>query len=287
MAIEGFDQKMVLVTGATGRQGSAVARRMLEAGWKVRALVRNPNRTEGHALARLGVEVVAGDLDDRVSLERAVNGVHGVYSVQDFWEHGYEGEVRQGKNLIDAAATAGRIEHFIQSSIGGADRSSGVPHFKSKWAIEVHLRESGLPSTVLRPSFFMENFLHRFRPSPEGKLALALPGDRKVQMIAVDDLGAFAAIAFAHPEEWVGRQVELAGDEKSMLQVALLMWEAVGRPVVYEELPLARLRETNGELAALFEWIGREGWRADIEVLRDLHPQLTNLQTWLRHHASR
>ena len=127
----GNADKTVLVTGATGRQGGAVARHMLAKGWRLRTLTRNPNSYAAKQLAGQGAELVKGDLDDAASLERAARGVYGIYSVQDFWTVGAKREVQQGKNLADAAKKAG-VEHFVYSSAGGAERNSGITHFETK-----------------------------------------------------------------------------------------------------------------------------------------------------------
>src|SRR5262249_10261982 len=138
--------KIVLVTGATGRQGGAVIRHMLPKGWKLRALTRNPDGAAAQDLARRGIEVAQGDLEDAVSLERAARGVYGIYSVQDFWSVGARRETQQGKRLADAAKKAG-VEHFVYSSVGGAERNSGIDHWESKWEVEKHVRKLGLPAT--------------------------------------------------------------------------------------------------------------------------------------------
>jgi uncharacterized protein YbjT (DUF2867 family) len=123
--------KTVLITGATGRQGGAIIRHMLPKGWKLRALTRNPSSTAARDLTRQGVDVVQGDLEDPGSLERAACGVYGMYSVQDFWAVGAKREVQQGKNVADAAKKAG-VGHFVYSSVGGAERNSGIDHWESK-----------------------------------------------------------------------------------------------------------------------------------------------------------
>jgi len=129
------DGRTVLVTGATGRQGGAVVRHMLRKGWKLRALTRNASSHAAQELGRSGVELAAGDLEDPASLEKAVRGVYGIYSVQDFWAVGAKREVQQGKNLADAAKKIG-VRHFVYSSVGGAERSTGIPHWESKWEVE-------------------------------------------------------------------------------------------------------------------------------------------------------
>jgi uncharacterized protein YbjT (DUF2867 family) len=153
----GDEGRVILVSGATGQQGGTVARKLLERGFVVRALTRDPEKAEARELADLGAEVVGGDFEDRASIERALAGVYGVFSVQQFWESGYEGEIRQGVQLADAAKAAG-VEHFVYSSVGSAHRETGIPHFDSKWEVEELVRASGVPYTVLRPVFFMQNW---------------------------------------------------------------------------------------------------------------------------------
>jgi len=149
--------RRVLVTGATGRQGGAVVRHMLPKGWKLRALTRDPGSHAARALTQKGVEVVQGDLEDAASIARAATGVYGIYSVQDFWAVGAKREVQQGKNVADAAKKAD-VKHFVYSSVGGAERNTGIPHWESKWEVEKHIRSLGLPATVIRPAAFMEMY---------------------------------------------------------------------------------------------------------------------------------
>src|SRR6266566_7884634 len=149
--------RTILVTGATGRQGGAVVRHMLPKGWKLRALTRNSNSHAAQELARQGVEVVQGDLEDEASLDRASRGVYAIYSVQDFWTVGAKREVQQGKNLADVAKKAG-VQHFVYSSVGGAERNSGIGHWATKWEVEQYIRQLGLPATMIRPAAFMENY---------------------------------------------------------------------------------------------------------------------------------
>src|SRR5439155_4650288 len=202
----------VLVTGATGRQGGAVIRRMLPKGWKLRALTRHPANAAAQDLARQGIEVVQGDLEDPTSLERALRGAYGVYSVQDFWAVGATREVEQGKQLADAAKKAS-VAHFVYSSVGGAERNSGIDHWQSKWEIENHIRQLGLPATILRPVAFMENYyIDQVEISIlKGKLLDPIRADKPYQTIAIDDIGAFAALAFERPREFIGLELEIAG----------------------------------------------------------------------------
>ncbi|SUA45072.1 SDR family NAD(P)-dependent oxidoreductase [Nocardia africana] len=152
------NRKTVLVTGATGGQGGAVARSLLARGYAVRALVRDPRKPRAATLTALGADVVVGDLDDPHSVRAAARGVSGIFSVQpaDPTDPRPETEVRQGKNVADAAAAEG-IDHLIYSSVA-ARRGSGVAHFETKADIEAYIDALGVPATVLRPVFFMENW---------------------------------------------------------------------------------------------------------------------------------
>jgi uncharacterized protein YbjT (DUF2867 family) len=128
-------ERSILVCGATGKQGGAVARSLLERGFRVCALTRDPQKPEAQALAEQGAEVVQGDMENRSAVDQVlVEGVYGVLSVQSFWETGYDGEVQQGKTVADAARAAS-VDHFVYSSVGSAHRKTGIPHFESKWEI--------------------------------------------------------------------------------------------------------------------------------------------------------
>jgi uncharacterized protein YbjT (DUF2867 family) len=278
--------KVVLITGATGRQGGAALRHMLPKGWKLRALTRHPRGEAGQDLARQGIEVVQGDLEDPASLAKAVLGAYGVYSVQDFWAVGAPREVRQGRNLADAAKNAG-VAHFVYSSVGGADRNSGIDHFDSKWKIEQHIRKLGLPATMLRPAAFMENY---YVDQVEfgllkGRLRDPIRGDKPYQTIAVDDIGAFVALAFERPEHFIGEAVEIAGSELTNLQAAEVFSRVLGKKVTFQRLPLPVVRLVLGkEFHQMFRWFNADGFKADIDGLRRRHPEvrLRSLEEWLR-----
>jgi uncharacterized protein YbjT (DUF2867 family) len=182
----------------------------LERGFAVRGLTRDPEKAEARELADLGAEVVGGDFEDRASIERALAGVYGVFSVQQFWESGYEGEIRQGVQLADAARAAG-VEHFVYSSVGSAHRETGIPHFDSKWEVEELVRASGVPYTVLRPVFFMQNWEFMRELILGDTLPQPLDPDKPFQMLDAEGIGVFAAMAFDDPQRWIGREVDHAG----------------------------------------------------------------------------
>src|ERR1700759_1095209 len=211
--------RTILITGVTGKQGGAVAQALQGTGFNLRGLTRKPESERAAALARQGVDVTKGDLDDEASLRRALAGAWGVFSVQNTWEAGVEGEEVQGKRLARLAREAG-VEHYVYTSVGSAHKRTGIPHFDNKWRIEETVRGLRFPShVILRPVFFMENLLTPF--SLKGStLAWALPPGTKLQMIAVDDIGWFGARAFTHAAALNRREIDLAGDVRTMPQGA-------------------------------------------------------------------
>jgi uncharacterized protein YbjT (DUF2867 family) len=278
--------KTVLVTGATGRQGGAVTRHMLLKGWRLRALTRNPDAHAAKQLARQGIELVQGDLEDPPSLDRASRGAYGIYSVQDFWSVGAKREVQQGKNLAEAAKKAG-VHHFIYSSVGGAERNTGIPHWESKWEVEKHIRRLGLPATIFRPVSFMETY-HILEVEVgilKGKLADPIRPDKPYQTIATDDIGAFVALAFDRPKDFLGLELEIAGSELTNLEAAQVFSQVMGKPVKFRKLPLPIVRLILGkEFHAMFRWFNEQGYKANIADLRSRYPEihLHTLEEWLR-----
>jgi uncharacterized protein YbjT (DUF2867 family) len=279
-------KQLFLVTGATGRQGGAVARQLLKRGHRLRALTRDPEKPAARALAKMGADVTRGDLDDRPSVERALEGVYGVFSVQNFWEAGYEREVSQGITLADAAKAQG-VEHFVYSSVGSSYRNTGIAAFDGKWAIEEHIRTIGLPYTILRPTSLMEDWEEmRQEIIVGGTLAQPLDPDTALQQVSVEDIGAFAAMAFEDPEGWIGREVDLAGDEPTMVEFAETFGRVIGREVQYDQVPWEEFREAYGEdLAVMYEWFEEVGYEADIGALREEYPTLTTFESYLRNHG--
>jgi len=278
--------KTVLVTGATGRQGGAVVRHVLPKGWKLRALTRHRDSYAAKNLADQGIELMQGDLEDPTALERAARGVYGIFSVQDFWAVGARREVQQGKNLAEAGKRAG-VEHFVYSSVGGAERKSGIDHWESKWEIEKHIRKLGLPATMLRPAAFMENY---YIDQVEigilkGKLMDPIRGDKPYQTIATEDIGAFAALAFERPKEFIGLELEIAGSELTNPETAETFSRVLGKPVKFQLLPMPLVRVVLGkEFYQMFRWFNEEGFRADIKELRRRYSEirLQTLEEWLR-----
>lgn len=283
-----LSEKIVLVTGATGKQGGAVAKHLLQSShFRLRVLVRDPNKPAAKALGEEGAKIVAGDLDDRASLERALDGVYGVYSVQVYrdgknGESAIDNEIRQGKMLADVAKAAG-VQHFVYSSVGSAHRHTEIPHFESKWQIEEYIRALKLPYTIVRPVFLMENWESNRSSIFKGTLSQPLDPDKPLQQVTVDDVGAFAALAFQHPDKWLNREIDLAGDELTMLEAAQVFSSVIGEQVNYEQLAWQQFRESAGEeTTTMYKWFNKVGYNADIAAVRREYPGLKTLEQYLR-----
>jgi uncharacterized protein YbjT (DUF2867 family) len=280
--------RVVLVTGATGRQGGAVARHLLAAGFPVRALTRNPDGAAARALAEKGATLVKGDLDDPGSLARAVEGAYGVFSVQNYWEKGvgFDGEVRQGRSLADAAKAAG-VKHFVQSSIADAENVPQVKHFDSKARIERYIDEIGLPRTFVRTVFYMDNFL-----DPKGG-SLLLPllsgilgADAPLHMIAVDDIGAVTAAVFREPERFLGRSVDVAGDRLTVAEMRETYARVTGRRAKGWSIPAFVSRFFNAEFVTQLQWNRTNGWQFPLDETRRIAPQAARFEDFLRSSGS-
>ncbi len=271
----------ILVSGATGKQGGASLRHLREKGFTVRALTRNPEQPQSRSLSGHGVELVRGDLDDRASLTRALDGADGVHSVQNAHSAGPEGEIRQGINLAETARHAG-VSHFVYSSVASSDQRTGIPHFDSKFKIEEAVRATGMPYTIVRPVFFMENWLGMRDAIDNGVLALPLDPSTRLQMVAVDDIGGLVALAFESPGKWRGRTFELAGDELSMSELASVFSRASGREVRYTQVPWDAFESKVGpDLGKMYHWFQEVGYKVDIGAARQEYHSLTSFERWI------
>jgi uncharacterized protein YbjT (DUF2867 family) len=279
------NDRTILITGVTGKQGGAVAQALQGSGFRLRGLTRKPGSEQATALAGVGVEIVKGDLDDDSALRLALAGVWGVFGVQNTWEAGVEREEAQGKRLATLAREAG-VEHYVYTSVGSAHKRTGIPHFDNKWRIEETLRSLRFPShVILRPVFFMENLLAPY--SLQGDtLTWALEPDTKLQMIAVEDIGWFGARAFTDAAGLNRREIDLAGDVRTMPEVARILTEALGHPIAFAQAPIESVRQYSEDTALMLEWFERVGYSADIGRLeREFGRPLTKLPDWARRHA--
>src|SRR5580765_5194862 len=279
------NDRTILITGVTGKQGGALARALDSSGFRLRGLTRKPESEQAAALARQGVDVVKGDLDDEATLRRALAGAWGVFGVQNTGEAGVEREEAQGKRLATLAREAG-VEHYVYTSVGSAHKRTGIPHFDNKWRIEETVRGLRFPShVILRPVFFMENLLAPY--SLQGStLASALGPDTKLQMIAVDDIGWFGARAFTDAVALNRREIDLAGDVRTMPEAVEILTEALGRPIAFAQTPIEQVRQYSKDMAVMLEWFERVGYSADIAGLeREFGRTLTKLPDWAHRHA--
>ena len=279
------EDRIILVAGATGKQGGAVIRHLQQKEWKIRALTRNPNSKTAQALASEGIDVCQGNMNDPQSLEKAMDNAYGVFSVQDFWVVGVKEEIQQGKNMADAAKKAG-VQHFVYASAAGADRESGVDHFASKFVIEEYIKNIGLQATVLRPVGFMENyhFPHIKSRILKGKLVHPIVPNRKLQLIPTDDIGAFVAAAFEGPEKFVGLAIDIASDELTNPGIAETFSKVMERPIRFKRLPMLIVRLfMDKELYQMFHWINKVGYDVDIPDIQSNFPavKLTSFEEWL------
>ena len=277
------NEKTILITGATGKQGGATLRHLAKrGGFKLRGMTRKPDSDAAKALAALGVEVVQGDLDDAASLERAFAGAWGLFAVQNTWEAGVEKEEEQGKRVAKIARDKG-VQHFVYSSVGSAHEGTGIPHFENKWRVEQTIKQLGFPShVILRPVFFMENL-----PTPwflnGDKLVTALKPETKLQMVAVDDIGKFSAKAFTDADKFKGAEIDFAGDAVTMAEAAAALSELIGKTVTYQPIPISAVRQNSEDFAKMLEWFDAGGYTADIPSLESkwgIRP--ITLKQWVR-----
>ncbi|MEV7404784.1 NmrA family NAD(P)-binding protein [Streptomyces sp. NPDC091267] len=279
--------RLVAVTGATGRQGGATARRLLAAGRPVRVLVRDATTPTARSLEAAGAELVRGDFDDPSSLPAALEGAAELFAVPPvaFGPAGtdVDREFARGRALIDAAAAV-RVEHVVFTGVASTPGRTGGSEGKKR--IEDHLHERINSVTVLRPVRFMSNYLGSIPIGVDGIVhgvhRHIFPPDEPVQVIAVEDIAEFAALAFSRPDRFAGRSLELAGDAPTPAEAAAAISEATGVPVRYEQITHAEAAALSPEIAQVRErWAAGSRWHADIEALRVIHPGLRTFADWL------
>lgn len=276
------EPKTVLVTGATGTQGGAVARELLERGYDVRGLTRNPESASAQTLAALGATMVRGDFDDVDGLVAAMDGAYGVFAMTNFWEHGYDGEVRHGRNLVDAAKAAG-VEHLVYSSVAAADAGTGIPHFDSKAEVEAYLEQSDVAFTIVRPVEFMDNVRWDRERIFEGYYADPRDPDSRHQWIAVRDIGFLVGEALDNPAEWTGRTVEIAGDEMTVGAYVELLSVVTGIDIEYRQQTWEEFEAAAGEeMTDMVRWFEDAGYDVDIDALRSRYPDMLTQEDYLR-----
>ncbi|HSQ65206.1 MAG TPA: NmrA family NAD(P)-binding protein [Polyangiaceae bacterium] len=274
----------VLVTGATGKQGGGVARRLLERGHQVRAFTRKADSPAAKALAGLGAQLATGSLDDRAALDRAAAGVDAVFAMSTPFEAGMEAETRQGVTVADAAKAAGA--YLVYTSVGSADKKTGIPHFDSKYEVEKHIAKIGAKASIVAPVYFMENATAFSRDQlREGVYATPLTAGRKLAQVAVADIAAYAVLALENPERFAGKRVDIAGDDVSGDEAVEILSRVTGKTFRYFQVPMDMIRQRMGnDGAKMYEWFERVGYSFDLAGLARDYPEIKwhSFEAWAR-----
>ena len=309
-------KKIIAVVGATGAQGGGLVRAILadkDGPFRVRAITRNVDSEKSKALARAGAEVVAADVDDPRSLERAFAGAYGAFCVTFFWEHfSPEKETAQAKAMAEAAKRAG-LKHVIWSTLEDTRKwvpladnrmptlmgKYKVPHLDSKGEADRYFTESGVPTTFLLTSFYWENLIF-FGMGPkrgaDGKLAITMPmGDRKIAAIAAEDIGKSAYAIFKKGRELFGKRIGVAGEHQTGAQIAAGLTRALGQEVRYNEVTPEMFRNFGfpgaddlGNMFQFFRDFDRDFCAVrKLEVGRALNPEMQTFDTWLAKNKNR
>src|SRR5919205_2847879 len=258
------NHRNILVTGATGQQGGSLAKLLLQKKHKVYALTRNAQSSAAQDLRNRGSNIVKGDLDDSDSLKRAVKDVESVFLMGTPFEDGTEGEIRRGKLMADIAKENG-IEHLAYSSVANADKNTGIPHFESKYKVEQHIKNLGIPYTIIGPTFFMENLL-----SPgleQGQLALPLSSLTTLQQSALENIAEFSALVLERRKPFLGKRIDITSDEVTGEQAAEILSNVLGNKIGYVSVPLQQVYQANEDMARMYEWYEKVGTGIDISAL--------------------
>ena len=303
-------KKIIAVVGATGAQGGALVRSILAdkgGPFAARAITRHVDSDKAKALAALGAEVVAADLDDQASVERAFAGAYGAFCVTNFWEHfSVEREMTQAEHLARAAKAAG-VQHAIWSTLEDTrkwvplsdDRMPTlqgkykVPHFDGKGEADHFFRDLGVPTTFLLTAFYWDNFIYFGagpQRGPDGQLALVYPMDEKrLPGMAAEDIGKCAYGIFKRGKELIGKTVAIAGEHLTGEQMASKMSSALGKDIRYTNVPPEVYRTLGfpgaDDLGNMFQF-KRDFEEVycnarNLEETRKLDPQLQTFDQWL------
>lgn len=277
-------ERPIAVVGATGRQGTQVVRHLLAQGWSVRALTRNPTSRKAASLGHLGAELVQANLENPASLEVAFAGAYGAYSVQQPIAGKIDVEIRHGVNVAYAAKATG-VEHVVYASAGLGEKKVGIEQWDAKVEITRAMKALALPLTILRPTAFMELMVDpSFYPSIATwhvwpKLS---GGEYKVSWISVRDIGAIAAQVFANPNKYLGKDLALAADVKSLNECRALYAEILDRRPPQFPMPTILFEKIVGkDLPAMWRWLRDHPVVVDTSQTYDIYPEAMNVRTWL------
>src|ERR1700757_2345333 len=262
----------VVVTGGTGKQGGAVVKNLLERGHEVRVVTRSTDSAKARELANAGVTLVRASLEDTAALTKALEGATSLFAMTTPFGGGPQAETRQGISAADAAKAAG--VHLVFTSVGSANRQTGVPHFDSKYEVEEHIAKIGVRATVLAPVYFMENLHFGKEQLAQGIYATPLAPTRPLGQVALEDPGGFA-----------GKRFDLGSDELTGSDVVAILSRVTGRPFTYFQVPLDVIRQRMGEDGAkMYEWFDRVGFTVDRAVLRREFTDVTfhDFESWAK-----
>ena len=271
----------ILVFGATGRQGGSVAKALLKAGWPVRALVPDSTKAASLQLRNSGVELVQGSFEETKVVRTAMKDAYGVFSVLPA-SLAAEDEVRHGISIADIAAETG-VNHFVYSSGASVGNElTGVPRFDAKPRIEAHIRQLDMTTTIIRPMIFMEMLVRPGFGLDEGRLVSLIRSDHSIQLTAVEDIGRFVAAVLADKSRFGGATLKIASDRLTGRELAVILSEAIGRPIAYERFPEDVLA-ANADLAHMAESLegGPLAEQVDLELMREINPDLLTFRSWL------
>ena len=280
------NKRKILVTGATGQQGGALARLLLQKKHEVYALIRNtePESPKAQNLRNLGAKLIKGDLDNPDSLEQATNGIDSVFLMGTWVEVGTEGETRRGKMMVDIAKEK-KIEHLVYSSVVNADKNTGIPHFESKYKVEQHIKNSGIPYTIIGPTFFMDNLLSYSRAGlQQGQLTLPLSPSLILQQSALENIAEFFALVLERRNSFLGKRIDIASDELTGELAAKVLSDELRRKISYVQVPLEQIRQASEDLALMFQWFERIGTGVDVASLHKQYPEVNWLtfKDWVK-----
>ena len=273
----------VVVTGATGNQGGAVVKSLLERGHEVRAVTRNVDSAKARGLANAGVTLVRASLEDTAALMSALKGATSFFAMTTPSERGTHAETQQGISAADAAKAAG--VHLVFTSVGSANRQTGVPHFDSKYEVEKHIAKIGARATILAPVYFMDNLHFGREQLAKGIYATPLPPTRQLAQVAVADIGAVAVRLLEDPGRFAGKRFDVASDELTGNDVLAILSRVTGRPFTYFQVPLEVIRQRMGEDGAkMYEWFDRVGYTVDRAALRREFPGVAfhDFESWAK-----
>jgi uncharacterized protein YbjT (DUF2867 family) len=273
----------VVVTGSTGKQGGAVAGGLLERGHNVRAVTRDPNSSQAKALANAGATLVAASLEDTAAITKALEGATSLFAMTTSFGD-TDADIRQGIAAAAAAAKAAGV-HLVFTSIGSANRQTGIPHFDSKYEIEKHIAKVGVRGTILAPVAFMENLYFTKEQLAKGIYASALPPRRAHAQIAVADVGAVAVRVLEDADRFTGKRFDLASDELTGNEAVAILSRVTGRSFTYYQVPIDVIRQRMGEEGVkMYEWFDRVGYAVDRAALRREFPDVVfhDFESWAK-----